>query len=115
MLIIDSSKVKFEPLTKGNVKGVWVKQLINKDVGAEKFYMRIYKVEKGGNTNFDIHIHEHEVYVLKGKGVLNQGNKFVEIKEGDAIYIKSFEPHQFLNKDDEPLIFLCVRGSEKIY
>ena len=37
------------------------------------------------------------------------------VKEGDVIFIGSNELHQFINIGDDKLVFLCVRGAEKIY
>ena len=106
-------------LDKGDAKGVWVKYLVGEEHGAGRFYLRLYEVEPGGRTPLDRHVYEHEVYVLSGVGALlyeeNGVRRTREVKAGDAIFIASNELHQFINVGDENLVFLCVRGSEKIY
>ncbi|MEM2548733.1 MAG: cupin domain-containing protein [Nitrososphaerota archaeon] len=106
-------------MDKGDAKGVLGKYLITDKEGAKKFHMRVFMVMPGGNTSFDQHIYEHEVYVMKGTGKLitikeNIKNE-VTIKEGDAILVESNEIHQFFNNGVEPLIFLCVKGDPSIY
>ncbi len=96
-------------------KKTYVKRLIGKEVGANKFFMRCYFVESGGCTPPDRHNYEHEVFVLKGKGVLVGEGFETEIKEDDCIFIACNEFHQFKNVDKEPLVFVCVRGADELY
>ena len=105
----------YEPLERGGAKGVKVKYLIDKSSGADSFFLRYYHVEKEGYTPLDIHIHEHEIFILEGTALVVGGEKEFVAKPGDAIYVKSNETHQFLNIGEKPLIFLCVRGGEKLY
>lgn len=119
MFLVNERNVEMKKLEKGDAKGVWGKYLITDKEGAKKFHMRIFIVEPGGNTSFDQHVYEHEVYVLKGKGRLvtikDNVRREVTINEGDAILIESNEIHQFFNEADEPLVFLCIKGDPSIY
>jgi len=112
----DVDRVRLE---KGDARGVWVRYLIGEEHGAGRFYLRLYEVEPGGRTPLDRHVYEHEVYILSGVGALlyeeNGVRKTRLVKEGDAIFIGSNEMHQFINTGEEKLVFLCVRGSEKLY
>lgn len=119
MFLVNEGDVEKRMLEKKDAKGVWCKYLITDKEGAKKFHMRIFIVEPNGNTSFDKHIYEHEVYILKGKGKLliirdNVKNE-VNIREGDAILIESNEIHQFFNEGNEPLVFLCIKGDPSIY
>jgi len=100
-------------------KRIWVKYLITDKQGARKFHMRIFIIEPHEFSPPDQHIYEHEVFVLRGRGkliIIKDGNsRELEIREGDAIFIESYEVHQFINDSNEPLIFLCVRGTSEIY
>ncbi len=58
------------------------------------------------------HPHEHEVFIVKGRGIL-QGIRDgrpceVELKPGQAIFIPGNEDHQWLNPYNEPLGIICV-------
>jgi quercetin dioxygenase-like cupin family protein len=106
----------YEPLTKQGAQHAKVKHLISKNVGAEKFYLRYYSVEKGGHTPLDRHAGEHEVFVMKGRAHLKGGERReYDVKPGDAIFIRSNEIHQFINSGNEPFEFLSVRGADELY
>jgi len=117
--IINANEINPILLEKGTAKKTWGKYLIGDKDGAKKFHMRIFIVEPGGQTSYDQHIYEHEVFVLKGKGKLvtiKDGNKVeTQIKAGDAIFIESNEIHQIFNEGDEPLEFICIKGVKEIY
>ena len=119
MYIVNEKDVQPKPLTKGDAEKVVGKYLITDKEGATKFHMRIFIVEPGGKTDYDQHVYEHEVFVLRGKGKVvtmkNGEKREVEIKPGDAILIESNEIHQFFNTGDEPLAFICVKGIPEIY
>ncbi len=105
-------KVQFQALSKEGAEKVKVKYLINKPAGAPNFYLTYYSVEKGGHTSLDNHVNEHEVFIMRGKGLIMGAGEQHELALGDTIYIKSNEAHQLVNIGDEPLEFLCVRADE---
>jgi quercetin dioxygenase-like cupin family protein len=117
--LVSLKDVKGEPLTKGNARGTWVKPLIDQRHGATKFYLRVYEVEPGGQTPYDQHPYEHEVFVLKGRAhlltVVDGVPVMQEVKEGDAVFIASNQVHQFLNTGQELFQMLCVKGAEHLY
>ncbi len=106
--------MKEEALTKGDGRATKVRYLIDERQGADNFYLRVYEVGPGGQTPYDQHPHEHEVFVLKGRAKLltRENNVTVEqeVREGDAIFIPSNEVHQFLNEGAEVFRMICVRG-----
>ncbi len=108
-------KMQFEVLSKAGAEKVRVKYLIHKAAGAEKFFLRYYSVEKGGHTPLNKHAAEHEVFIMKGKGRLVGSEREYDVGPGDAIFIGSYELHQFVNTETEPLEFLCVRGADELY
>ncbi len=119
MKIINEKEVEPKLLEKGAAKKTWGKYLISDKDGAKKFHMRIFIVEAGGQTSYDQHIYEHEIFVLRGIGrlvTIKDGNKVeTKIKPGDAILIESNEIHQIFNEGNEPLEFICIRGVKEIY
>ena len=88
--------------------GANIRWLIGQDLG-ENFLLRRYDFEPSAVIPLHKHSHEHEMYILEGKGaVLNPSGEH-EIGPGDFAYIEPNEVHGFKNKSDsEPFVFLCV-------
>lgn len=85
-----------------------VRWLITKDMGANNFAMRLFEIKPNGYTPFHNHPWEHEVFIMKGKGIVKNQTDELEFKEGDVIFIAPNEKHQFLNKGKSGIKFLCV-------
>lgn len=93
--------------------GVKIRVVISEKDGAENFIMRVFEIEPEGYTPFHEHPWEHEVFVLRGKGVVISENKEKIIKEGDVIFIPSNEKHQFKNNQDNILEIICLIPSQQ--
>lgn len=54
-------------------------------------------VELGPDIEFPAHSHVHTQYgvVIRGGGIIDGANGVVELREGDAYYIRSNETHRF--------------------
>jgi quercetin dioxygenase-like cupin family protein len=89
-------------------KGVNIRRLITKDIGAERFAMRMFEVEPEGHTPLHSHEWEHEVFVLQGNGLVLGAQGEEKIKHGDVIFMPPFEKHQFKNTGEDSLRFLCL-------
>ena len=89
-------------------KGVVFKQLVAKDLGAPNFYMRLFDVAPGGNTPKHAHEWEHEVYVVKGSGVIVLADREEPLAEGDAVLVTPNELHQFVNDSESVMRMICV-------
>ena len=87
-------------------KKVW--WLLSKEIGTPNFEMRYFEVPKEAKGKPESHPFEHEVFVIKGEGVIQSGDKEVQIKAGDAVYIAPDEAHQFFNLGEENLGFICI-------
>jgi len=76
---------------------------------APNFAMRLFEVAPGGYTPF-LHTHdwEHEIFILEGEGVTNDGEKVIKIKSGTVIYVAPNEKHQFKNTGTGTLKLLCL-------
>ena len=88
-------------------EGVSVRWLLTKRDGAENFYMRLFEIEPGGHTPLHSHPWEHEVFVLKGSGVVIGGGETAGFIAGDVVFLPAGETHQFKNTDKETVRFLC--------
>ena len=93
--------------------------LIPAEVGAPNFELRYVEIPPNVPLSSSAHHpHEHEVFVVKGRGILQgiQDGKPCEIElyPGQAIFIPGDEEHQWLNPFDEPLGIICVvpKGAE---
>lgn len=93
--------------------GVKVKYLLHEKVGAKRLQLRLFTINVGGHTPFEKHKHEHEVFILRGKGIVRGGETEVIVKEGDAVFIQSWEEHQFKNIGEERLQFLCTKETTR--
>lgn len=107
MRIFDYQDVKAEEVEEGS-KNVKVRWLITKDLGAKNFAMRWFEMAPNGFTPLHEHPWEHEVFVLKGKGIVKGSSGESEFKEGDVIFIPPNETHQFTNNSEENIEFLCL-------
>jgi len=90
-------------------RGVKVKYLLHEGVGAKRLQLRLFTIGGGGYTSLEKHKHEHEVFILRGKALVRGGDTEVVVKEGDIIFIPSWEKHQFKNIGKEKLQFLCTK------
>ena len=91
------------------VLGVKRRYLLNPENSAKNFALRAYIVEPGGHTAFDVHEHEHGVYILSGRLSVIIGDKELLLQPGDVIHIAAKEPHQFTNNGSKAAKFLCIR------
>ena len=90
------------------VKDTTIRWLITKKDGAENFTIRLFEMQPGGHTPLHQHDWEHEVFIVKGSGELRDKVQARPLKQGDAIFVKPMEWHQFANAGPDVLQFLCA-------
>jgi quercetin dioxygenase-like cupin family protein len=108
MKIVDYKEVKAEAVDFEDVKDVKVRWLISDKDKAPNFAMRLFEVGPGGYSPLHTHNWEHEVFILEGEGVANNGEKETKLKSGTVVYVAPNEKHQFKNTGSETLKFLCL-------
>jgi quercetin dioxygenase-like cupin family protein len=88
--------------------------MITSEIGAKNFEMRYIEIPVKGNSSYGSHPHEHEVFIIKGKGVIKGKDSRKELKPNDAVFVLGGEEHQWLNTGNEPFGFICVvpKGAE---
>ncbi|MCK5833406.1 cupin domain-containing protein [bacterium] len=91
-----------------DAKGVKIQWLISGDDGAPNFAMRRFTIIPGGHTPYHSHAHEHEVFIIAGKGKAVYKNRSIEVIPGSFVFIDGGSMHNFVNDGDEDLIFLCM-------
>ncbi|MFW9892919.1 MAG: cupin domain-containing protein [Candidatus Thorarchaeota archaeon] len=92
------------------MKGVRRRPLLNPDNSSKNFAIRMYTIESGGHTSYDIHPHEHGVYIFSGEVTVKIGEQELLLHTGNVLHIGGNEPHQFFNHGTELVKFLCVRN-----
>ena len=89
-----------------------IQWLITSEIGAQNT-LRLFKMDSGGYSPLHKHIWEHVLYVLEGDGLVFDGEKMQPIKTGDSVFVAPNELHQFQNKSQKTLTFLCIEPSSK--
>ena len=73
-----------------------------------KFHLRYFEIAKNGYSTLERHQHEHVVVVMRGEGQAIVGEKRVQLRFGDVLYVAPNEVHQLSNGAEEPFGFLCI-------
>ncbi len=74
---------------------------------APNFALRLIEVQSGASTPHHHHPYEHEVYVLSGQATLWSEAGEHPLEPGDTALVMPDEQHQFTNRGDGTLRFLC--------
>ena len=108
MYRVDACQREAKTVDTPGAVGVRIQWLIDETKEAPNFSMRRFTIEPGGHTPFHQHDWEHEVYVLKGRGLLVTDEGEYEIGPDEAIFIAPNERHQFCALPEGSLVFLCL-------
>lgn len=108
MYVNSIEKAKEVSINIPEVKDITIRWLLPPEVGTPNFEMRYFEIKKGGYSPKEKHPWEHEVLVVKGKGIVRGGNEEKIVKAGDAILIAPNELHQFKSTEEEDFGFICV-------
>jgi quercetin dioxygenase-like cupin family protein len=96
------------PVAMEGAEDVRMRMLVGPQDGAKVFHMRHFEVAVGGHTPHHSHNYEHEVLILKGRGVVKSEGGDRSCQPGDVVWVPPNEKHQFQNSGDEPLEFICL-------
>jgi quercetin dioxygenase-like cupin family protein len=97
-----------QPIDVEGATGVAKSGLITASDDSPTVAMRHFRLEPGGRTPWHAHDWEHVVYVLEGEGTLVTEGKETPFGAGDALLVDPDEQHNFLNRGDGALRFLCI-------
>ncbi len=100
--------VKKEKVPEDMAEKTWIRRLIRKEDGAPNFAMRVFEVEPGGHIKAHSHPWEHEIFILQGVGDIRIGDRIYRVTSGFFIYIPPNIEHEYWNKGDKPLVFICL-------
>ncbi len=96
-----------QPQEKG-IKDIKVRWLVSKKDGAKNFAMRLFELQPGGYSPLHQHDWEHEVFIVEGSGIAKDKKTEHPFKQGDVVFVKPMEWHQFSNTSKDVLQFICV-------
>jgi quercetin dioxygenase-like cupin family protein len=83
--------------------------LIGPGDGSDNIIMRHFIVAPGGNTPFHNHNYEHVIKVEKGLGIaVDKDGVEHQVKEGQSLFVKPGDLHQFRNPYYRDFEFLCI-------
>ncbi len=89
-------------------QGLTIRRVISAVDGATNFTMDIFEIGPGCHSEFHVHPWEHEVFVIRGEGVLGGEGSETPFGPGDVIFISPNEPHQFRNMGNNTIEFVCL-------
>ena len=89
-------------------QGLTIRRVISGVDGATDFTMDVFEIRPGGHSAFHVHPWEHQVFVIRGTGVLVGAEGETPFGEGDVIFVPPDEPHQFRNAGSIPVEFVCL-------
>ena len=108
MKIEKSSNIEKKTVIMEGAKDIDIRVLISKNDGAHNFAMRMFEVQPGGHTPLHVHPHEHEVFILEGKGTFHCEGKDYPFEPEHVIFVPGDAIHNFQNTGDSLLRFLCL-------
>ncbi|MCE4614670.1 MAG: cupin domain-containing protein [Desulfurococcales archaeon] len=85
-----------------------IRWLISEKDGAPTYAMRYFRIGPGGHINAHSHPWEHEIFVVKGQGVVRIGEKHYQVGEGYSIYVPPNIIHEYWNTSLEPWEIICT-------
>lgn len=108
MKVEKSANVAKAPVNVEGARGVEIRWLISKEDGAPNFAMRMFEVRPGGQTPLHTHPHEHEVFVLEGRGVFVCEGQEYPLSAEHVVFVEGGKEHCFKNTGDSLMRMLCL-------
>ena len=108
MKVEKASNIAKKAVEVDGAKDAEMRLLISKADGAENFIMRMFELQPAGHTPLHTHAHEHEVFILEGRGVFICEGQRDEFGPEYVIFVPPNKEHQFENTGDSLLRMLCL-------
>ena len=109
MKINNNSEIPADEVQMEGAHNVRMKILIGKKDGSDNIFMRHFFVAPGGNTPYHQHNYEHVVKIVCGRGIaVDEAGKEHEVGEGQSLFVRPNDMHQFRNPFDSDFEFLCI-------
>jgi quercetin dioxygenase-like cupin family protein len=111
-MVRHESETKAIDMSAPGAAGSSMKSLIGPEEGWKDHVMRQVELAPDGSSPHHQHPWPHINYVLEGEGALLLGDQETPIRAGDTAFVPSDTLHQYRNKGDKPLKFLCIVPKE---
>ena len=108
MILRRADEVKIDAIEEKGASGVSIRWLIAQPEGASNFAMRLFDLAPGGYTQLHEHPWEHVVYILDGNAEVESAQGAQTVAHGDSLLLMPDERHQFRNRGNDVLRFLCM-------
>ena len=91
--------------------GAWATtRFVDPDDLAHDMHVNIVTFRPGGSIPFaETHVMEHGLYVLEGKGVYRLNGDWVEVQEGDFLWLRAFCPQACYAGGPKPFRYLLYK------
>ncbi len=110
MYLTDLNKAEEVDITPPELKGkgkATVRWLLGEPEGAPNFEMRYFSLTGHIATEWHSHQWEHQVFVIKGKGIFKSETGEVQLLPGSAVLVAPGEQHHFVCPGEQ-FDFICV-------
>ncbi|MGE5421885.1 MAG: cupin domain-containing protein [Ignavibacteriales bacterium] len=94
------------------LKNVYKQTAIGPAQGWEGWVMRVFTVGPDCASPRHRHPWPHINYVISGNGILYLEGKENYVETGSIAYIPADAEHQFMNRSDKDLVFICIVPEE---
>jgi quercetin dioxygenase-like cupin family protein len=92
---------------RGDTRGAQIQWLLAQKQGVPHFHMRYVTVEPEGTIPLHAHEWIHQMFVVKGRGVLLAEDDETPIEAGSFVYMPSQKPHGMKNTGSSNLELVC--------
>ena len=106
-----TSDAAVEPQPMPDTDGAWATtRFVDPDDLAHDMHVNIVTFQPGGSIPFaETHIMEHGLYVLEGKAVYRLNGDWVEVQEGDFMWLRAFCPQACYAGGPGPFRYLLYK------
>ncbi len=83
--------------------------------GDDNFCVKRIMVKPQGKLSLQLHHHRGEHWIIvKGEAVVTLGEKLINVKADDAVYIPVETKHRIENKSSEPVEFIEIQTGDNL-
>jgi quercetin dioxygenase-like cupin family protein len=108
----DYKNIKADPQVRKKYRNVELRWLVAKKHGARNFAMRHVTIEPGKSPSPHMHPQDHQMFFLRGKGLVESGGEVARVKRGTFVFIPGGTEHAVTNSGRGPLEFICCVSME---
>ena len=112
MFSCDYKSIKVDAQVRRKYRNIKLRWLIGKERGARHFAMRHVTIEPGKSPPAHMHPEDHQLFFLKGKGVVQSGSEETKVGRGTFVFIPGGTEHVVTNSGRGPLEFICCVSME---